>query len=136
MHNCRGQDCILQGWYHLAIRVGSKPHARAISSEVSVVKNRLYLVHRPTGQAVLLGKRGDVGWFTTDRDLGLLVNSFFGICERKLPVGGDQDDFVLAMECTPGSDAKPNCSIYEITAWKQDPEGDKTYPDVATLRRP
>lgn len=101
-----------------------------------MVQNRLYLVHRPTGQAVLLGKRGDVGWFTTDRDLGLLVNSFFGKCEKKLPVGGDQDDFVLAMESNPGSDAKPNYSIYMITAWKQDPEDGKTYPEVAALKQP
>ena len=70
-----------------------------------MVKNRLYLVHRPTGQAVLLGKRGDVGWFTTDRDLGLLV-IFFGKCEKTLPVGGDQDDFVLAMESNPDFDAQ------------------------------
>jgi hypothetical protein len=94
------------------------------------------LVHRPTGHAVLLGMRGEVGWFTTDRQLGLLVNSFFHKCEKKLPVSGDQDDFVLAMEGAPVSDAKLNCSIYEITAWKQDPEDGKTYPEVATLRPP
>jgi hypothetical protein len=101
-----------------------------------MVRNRLYLVHRPTGHAVLLGMRGEVGWFTTDRQLGLLVNSFFHKCEKKLPVSGDQDDFVLAMEGAPVSDAKLNCSIYEITAWKQDPEDGKTYPEVATLRPP
>jgi hypothetical protein len=101
-----------------------------------MVKNRLYLVHRPTGRAVLLGMRGDVGWFTTDRELGLLVNSFFHNCEKKLPVGGDQDDFVLAMESTPVSDAKLNCSIYQITAWKQHPEGGKTYLEVGTLKPP
>ena len=97
-----------------------------------MVKNRLYLVHRPTGHAVLLGKRGDVGWFTTDPQLGLLVNSFFHNCEKKLPIGGDQDDFVLAMESAPVSDSKLNCSIYEIAAGRQDPEDGKAYPEVAT----
>ena len=53
-----------------------------------------------------------------------------------MPVGGDQDDFVLAMESNPDFDAKPNYSIYKITAWKQDLEDGKTYPEAATLKQP
>jgi hypothetical protein len=120
-----------------AIRAANLGRRLGINSgEVSMVKNRLYLVHRPTGQAVLLGKRGDAGWFTTDRHLGLLVNSFFHRCEKQLPAGGEQDDFVLAMDGAPVADAKLNRSIYEITAWKQDPEDGKTYPEATTLRPP
>ena len=53
--------------------------------------NRLFLVHRPTNRAVMLGKRMLEGWYNhpTQKDL----EEFFSVTKIY-----DQDDFILVIE--------------------------------------
>lgn len=77
-----------------------------------MANNRLWLVHRPTGESVFLGKRMGVGWYGAHNDLGSRINEFFSTCEDKGDAN-NQDDFVLAIE--DASDA-PNATdewVYE-----------------------
>lgn len=60
-----------------------------------MANNRLWLVHRPTGEAVCLGKRMGVGWYTSD--VGKSVADFFSRTEDAGDPA-DQDDFILAIE--------------------------------------
>lgn len=57
-----------------------------------MANNRLFLVHRPSGTKIYLGKRMAVGWYDGP---STEVNEFFGRCAG--PPDG-QDDFCLAME--------------------------------------
>jgi hypothetical protein len=57
-----------------------------------MANNRLWLVHRPTGEAVRLGKRLSDGWY--DPPSIDAMNAFF----ERAAVCGEQDDFVLALE--------------------------------------
>lgn len=78
-----------------------------------MANNRLFLVHRPTGESVYLGKRMGYGWYGAYSDLGSRLNEFFSRCAEKgyaaalqkpwLGAADDQDDFVLAIEDASGS---------------------------------
>ena len=61
-----------------------------------MANNRMFLVHRPSGLGVMLGKRMAYGWYqppTQDRML-----AFFEHLENENFYDGGQDDFVLCME--------------------------------------
>ena len=59
-----------------------------------MANNRMWLLHKPTGLAVMLGKRMAIGWYThNDPDM----NKFFdavGAADSEI----QQDHFCLAME--------------------------------------
>ena len=67
-----------------------------------MANNRMFLVHRPTGRSVFLGKRMSYGWF--DPPSADALQAFYQECEIDTPLA--QDDFVIAME--DASDA-PKC---------------------------
>lgn len=60
-----------------------------------MANNRLYLVHRPTGKSICLGKRMAQGWYAKGETLSKDINQFFD--EVGVEYDG-QDDFFLAME--------------------------------------
>lgn len=62
-----------------------------------MANNRMWLIHRPSGKAIILGKRMAVGWYTNGRVTSELLDAFFDSLE------GDQDDFVLGMEDISGA---------------------------------
>lgn len=75
-----------------------------------MANNRLWLVHRPSGLSVFLGKRMASGWYGAPPDLGEKLNSLFTAAED---AEGSQDDFVLAIE---DADHAPGCTdqwVYE-----------------------
>ena len=57
-----------------------------------MANNRLWLVHRPSGRRVFLGKRMAWGWYGAPEDTGARLNAMFEAIEC------DQDDFELVME--------------------------------------
>ena len=60
-----------------------------------MANNRMFLIHRPTGIGVLLGKRMSRGWyFAPDSNR---LNEFYEHLSSDL-VEEKQDDFILAME--------------------------------------
>lgn len=63
-----------------------------------MANNRMYLVYRPTGDAVYLGKRMGWGWYGTPEDVAERIATLFEKAENA--AGGDfsQDDFAIAME--------------------------------------
>lgn len=61
-----------------------------------MANNRMFLVHRPTGLRVYLGKRFGWGWKNVPNDLGEQLQKLFDYL-RENP-HGSQDDFLLAME--------------------------------------
>lgn len=64
-----------------------------------MANNRMWLLHKPTMLAVLLGKRMAVGWYQApDKDE---LERFYRYLEHH-PMGS-QDDFVIAMEDCSGS---------------------------------
>lgn len=86
-----------------------------------MANNRLWLVHRPSGQSVYLGKRMAVGWHDAPADLAQRVAAFFEKCSP-----GDQDDFALAIEDAEGA---PCC----IGDWAYDEDHrPKVAPDAKT----
>ena len=62
-----------------------------------MANNRMFLVHRPTGNAVLLGKRLDPkrGWYGTPGGLGVSVETLF---KKAIESGEGVDDFAVALE--------------------------------------
>jgi len=65
-----------------------------------MANNRMFLVYRPTGRAIHLGKRMGFGWYKDLPDhVPPLIEALFNHAEEAaLEHGYDQDDFVLAME--------------------------------------
>lgn len=63
-----------------------------------MANNRMYLVYRPTGDAVFLGKRMGWGWYNTPDDLAERVVNLFKKIEECVPDGCSQDDFAIALE--------------------------------------
>jgi len=57
-----------------------------------MANNRMYLIHKPTGTAVMLGKRMGWGWYTPPTEDQM--TRFFEASEE-----ANQDDFYLGMEC-------------------------------------
>ena len=73
-----------------------------------MANNRLLLVYRPTGRAVVLGKRMGSGWYLHS-NLNLIKNlkKFFDEAEASWEGGLGQDDFELVIE---DSDQSPALS--------------------------
>jgi hypothetical protein len=64
-----------------------------------MANNRMYLIHRPSGTVLYLGKRLAFGWHGPIAE----VNEFFDATERAEDTQLTQDDFVLAMEDCEGA---------------------------------
>ena len=62
-----------------------------------MANNRMFLVHRPSGLAVFLGKRMGHGWYTTDRCASVQI--LFDAVENE----DGRDDFALAIEDATGA---------------------------------
>lgn len=62
-----------------------------------MANNRMFLVYRPTGDAVYLGKRMWWGWYGTPEDLAQRIAELFEKAE-KAAGGFSQDDFAIALE--------------------------------------
>lgn len=58
-----------------------------------MANKRLFLVHRPSGHAVYLGKRLGWGWSVSSH-VGHDIQTLFDLIESQ-KAGGDQDDFVI-----------------------------------------
>jgi hypothetical protein len=67
-----------------------------------MANNYLFLVYRPTGRAIQIGKRMGFGWYThNDEDVNL--KQFYSECEQAaIDLDADQDDFVLVKESDNG----------------------------------
>lgn len=62
-----------------------------------MANNRLWLIHRPSGAAVCLGKRMDVGWYRPYENLETEIALFFDAADTHSDEK-TQDDFTLAIE--------------------------------------
>lgn len=58
----------------------------------------MFLVYRPTGDAVFLGKRMGWGWYGTPEDVAQRIAELFARAERASSGEVSQDDFALALE--------------------------------------
>ena len=67
-----------------------------------MANNRLFLVYRPTGKAVFLGKRMAEGWYGVPDDVKERIEALFAhVFENP---DASQDDLMLAMEeCEAGT---------------------------------
>ena len=68
--------------------------------------NRMFLVHLPTGLAVLLGKRLSWGWYMSDETqekMGERVALLFEVLKRDHFYADMQDDFSVALEDISGA---------------------------------
>lgn len=76
-----------------------------------MANNRMYLVHRPSGKSIMLGKRMGAGWYqapTRER-----MEEFFDGAEAHWHASGwdaSQDDFMLVMEDNEGA---PMCGTFD-----------------------
>jgi len=59
-----------------------------------MANNRMFLVYKPTGDAVCLGKRMADGWYDVPETLGAALQKLFNLVEHVGPL----DAFALAME--------------------------------------
>ncbi len=72
-----------------------------------MANNRMWLVHRPTGESICLGKRMAWGWYDRSEDMSQRLNEFYQRCVDGDDSMAGQDDFVLAMEDASGA---PECT--------------------------
>ena len=64
-----------------------------------MANNRMFLVYRPTGDAVYLGKRMGWGWYGTPEDVAERIAELFERAEKAAGEGDfSQDDFAIALE--------------------------------------
>lgn len=65
-----------------------------------MANNRMFLVYRPTGDAVYLGKRMAHGWYGTPDDLVERIEQLFAKVDAVSGFHGEpsQDDFAIALE--------------------------------------
>lgn len=90
-----------------------------------MANNRMWLAHRPTGEAVYLGKRMGYGWYDATADLGARVEAFYQRCGAA-GAHDSQDDFILVMEDARGAPACTNNWVWESAdPPKGRPKGDK-----------
>jgi hypothetical protein len=60
-----------------------------------MANNRMYLLHRPSGMAVPLGKRMGLGWYESAAAFQIM-KLFDWVEDKAAP--NEQDDFVIVME--------------------------------------
>lgn len=77
-----------------------------------MANNRLWLVYRPTGKAVFLGKRMGYGWYHVPQDVKARIEALFAHVEECYP-DNSQDDFMLAME-----ECQAQGNIHVSTQWR------------------
>lgn len=63
-----------------------------------MANNRMFLVHRPTGLAVYLGKRMGWGWYDAPAHLAEQMTLLYAVLESEYGYEGQQDAFQVAME--------------------------------------
>jgi hypothetical protein len=63
-----------------------------------MANNRMWILHRPSGRRVQLGRRMGFGWYGPE-DMPAM-NEFFQACEKESDAE-NQDDFVLELEDPP-----------------------------------
>lgn len=66
-----------------------------------MANNRMFLVYRPTGDAVFLGKRMGRGWYGTPKDLPEKILELFRRAKEAAAASErafSQDDFAVALE--------------------------------------
>jgi hypothetical protein len=61
-----------------------------------MANNRMYLVFKPTGDKVYLGKRMGYGWYNVPDDIQQQLTNLFEVAENSY--SGSQDDFCIGME--------------------------------------
>jgi hypothetical protein len=90
--------------------------AQQTSEREVMANNRLFLVHRPTGKYVELGKRMALGWYVRDGLPEVLQELYDQTTDIDT-----QDDFCLCME---SAENQPNC-LNNPTDWvyASDPDG-------------
>ena len=72
---------------------------RAKERATNMANNRLLLVYRPTGRAVVLGKRIGSGWYLhSNLNLADRLKELFDGAESSWEDGSLQDDFELVIE--------------------------------------
>lgn len=64
--------------------------------------NRLWLIYKPTGVGLLIGKRLGEGWYCKGDDMSDALQEFYAHALDDYPESGDQDDFVLWRQDQPG----------------------------------
>ena len=62
-----------------------------------MANNRLYLIHKPSGERVLLGKRMAWGWYDHG-NLSERIEKFFNEAIGDCKTSAEQDDFELELE--------------------------------------
>lgn len=82
-----------------------------------MANNRMFLLHRPTGKAILLGKRMGWGWYGTPENVAERIEALFTSAENE-SYDGSQDDFCIALE--DGSDATLALSDWHAKAGQID----------------
>lgn len=82
-----------------------------------MANNRMYLVYRPTGDYVYLGKRMGWGWYGTPDNLAEQVLNLFDIAAEN--TGESQDDFLLAMESAENQPFVLDGELWESTEDKK-----------------
>lgn len=65
-----------------------------------MANNRMYLLHRPSGRAVYLGKRMASGWYGAPSNVRDALEALYEAVERD--PGDNGDDFCIAMEDVDG----------------------------------
>lgn len=85
-----------------------------------MANNRMFLVYRPTGDAVFLGKRMGWGWYGTPADLAENIAELFKKAELAAGSEFSQDDFAVALES-----GKNQPHVIDKWQYKKD-GGDKT----------
>ena len=63
-----------------------------------MANNRMYLVYRPTGDCVYLGKRMGWGWYDTPDDVADRIRKLFEKVEAIKRDTCSQDDFAIALQ--------------------------------------
>ena len=83
-----------------------------------MANNRMFLVYRPTGDCVFLGKRMAEGWYATPEDVATRLIALFEKAEAAAFMSGSfsLDDFALAMERAP-------VTGLVIEDWQYEPDG-------------
>ena len=63
-----------------------------------MANNRMYIVFKPTGDKVYLGKRMGWGWYDVPKNLPEKLEQLFQVAETCLEDNFHQDDFAIGME--------------------------------------